>query len=204
MDRLTYLIKKAQEKYSDENLVIAVPGFLAKKFIGYCSMKEDLELLLHYVNELKSEISGVQKSAFTYALIALYGKCFTDATRNSYPKLEPTEIFKFGSEFSQTHDALMELRHQFIAHRGDSEAEIGVSYVLIPKAGGTALTQVRFSGVKKISFTKEELINIEEVIKILIDHLQAKIQKNGQKVNDSLLTLFSPEQLQFMMVNSAK
>jgi hypothetical protein len=202
-DRLMYLIKGAQEKYSNEHLVIAVPGFLSKKFIAYCAMKEDLQLLLEYVSALRTEITGVQKSAFTYALISLYGKCFTDASKNSYPKLEPSQVFKHGDRHSQTHDDLMSLRHQFIAHRGDSEGEIGISYVLIPKVG-TSQSQVRFSQVKQVSFAKDELDKIEMLLKFLIEHLIKKIQKHGQKVNDSLLALFSPEQMQYMMINNVK
>ena len=42
-ERLIQLIKQAQIKYSSAYLVIAVPGFISKKFVAYCSMKEDLE-----------------------------------------------------------------------------------------------------------------------------------------------------------------
>ena len=102
-DRLIHLIKKAQSEYADDYLVIAVPGFLAKKFIGYCSMKEDLELLLLYIEILRTEDNRIKKSALTYALVALYGKCFTDASRNSYPKLEPKE-FQHSINHLETHD----------------------------------------------------------------------------------------------------
>lgn len=203
-DRLIHLVKKAQEQYSDEHLVLAVPGFISKKFIAYCAMKEDLELLLQYVEELRNNPTGVIRSALSYSIISLYGKCFTDASKNSFPKLEPSELLKEGEENFETHKYVMDLRHQFIAHRGDTENEIGIAYMLVPKKDSLDKIQVRFSQIKMVGFSKEELSKIEGLIKYLIEKLLEKIQKSGQKVNDGMLKLFTPEQLALMLVNGVK
>ncbi len=91
---LIHLIKKAQIEFSEKNYVVAIPGFMSKKFIAYCSMRDDLNLVIDYIQTLR-EIpdNKIFKSALTYSLIALYGKCFTDASKNSYPKLEPNPLF---------------------------------------------------------------------------------------------------------------
>lgn len=203
-DRLIHLIKQAQEHYSKDYLVLAVPGSISKKFIAYCAMKEDLELILQYIVELRKEPPGIIKSALSYSLISLYGKCFTDASKNSLPKLEPSELFKEGEENYETHNDLMALRHQFIAHRGDTENEIGISYMLVPKGGALEQTEMRFSQLKMVGFSKEDLDRFERLIKDLIHRLLEKIEKSGQKVHDGMLTLFSPEQLGLMLMNSAK
>lgn len=91
--RLIHLIKKAQEEYAEDNHVLAIPGFMSKKFIAYCSMHEDLSLLLKYIDEFTKEHNQIVKSSLTYAVLALYGKCFTDASKKSYPKLEPKSLF---------------------------------------------------------------------------------------------------------------
>lgn len=203
-ERLIHLIKQAQEKYSDEYLVLTVPGFISKKFIAYCSMKEDLELILQYINELRQNPSGIIKSSLSYSLISLYGKCFTDASKNSYPKLEPSDLFKDRDDDNETHKYLIDLRHQFIAHRGDTENEIGISYMLIPKTGSMDKTEMRFSQLKMTAFSERDLVRIEFLVKYIIEKLFEKIQKNGQKVHDGMLNLFTPEQLSLMLMNGAK
>ncbi|GAB4002172.1 hypothetical protein GCM10028807_60230 [Spirosoma daeguense] len=203
-DRLIRLVKQAQEQYSDEYLVIAVPGFISKKFIAYCAMKQDLELIIQYINELRANHTGIIKSALSYSLISLYGKCFTDASKNSFPKLEPSNLFSEGEDNYETHKYLMNLRHQFIAHRGDRENEIGISYMLIPKEGSLDNSQVRFSQIKMAGFSVEELDRIEGLLSYLIEKLWEKIQKSSQKVYDGVLSLFNPEQLSLMLMNAAK
>jgi hypothetical protein len=203
-ERLIHLIKQAQEKYSDEYLVLTVPGFISKKFIAYCSMKEDQELILQYINELRQNPSGIIKSSLSYSLISLYGKCFTDASKNSYPKLEPSDLFKDGDDNNETHKYLINLRHQFIAHRGDTENEIGISYMLVPKTHNTDKTQMRFSQLKMTSFSEKELTRIESLVKYIIEKLFEKMQKSGQKAHDSMMDLFTPEQLSLMLMNGAK
>jgi hypothetical protein len=203
-ERLIHLIKHAQEKYSDEYLVLTVPGFIPKKFIAYCSMKEDLELILQYINELRQNPSGIIKSSLSYSLISLYGKCFADASKNSYPKLEPSNFFKEGDDYKETHKYLIDLRHQFIAHRGDTENEIGIAYMLVSKKESSNKTQVRFSQLKMTSFSEKDLVRIESLVKYIIEKLLEKIQKSGQKVHDGMLDLFTPEQLSLLIMNGAK
>ncbi|MEO6136105.1 MAG: hypothetical protein ABIP35_13195 [Ginsengibacter sp.] len=203
-ERLIHLIKQAQEKYSDEFLVLTVPGFISKKFIAYCAMKEDQELILQYISELRQNPSEIIKSSLSYSLISLYGKCFADASKNSYPKLEPSNLFKEGDDNNETHNYLIDIRHQFIAHRGDTENEIGISYMLVPKTENSDKTQMRFSQLKMIAFSEKDLVRIESLVEYIIEKLLEKIQKNGQKIHDGMLNLFTPEQLSLMLMNGGK
>ena len=203
-DRLIHLIKQAQEQYSNEYLVIAIPGFISKKFIAYCAMKEDFELILEYIGILRQKPIGAIKSSLTYSLISLYGKCFTDASKNNFPKLESSDLFQEGDGNIETHNSMMELRHQFIAHRGDTESEVGISYMLVPKNDKIENSQIRFGQLKQVAFSEEEINKIESLIKFLIAKVLDKIQKSGQKVYDGMLKIFTPEQLTLMLMNNAK
>ena len=88
-ERYIQLIKNVQTEYSDKYFSFAIPGFMSKKFIAYCAMKRDLELVLEYIELLKAnQQNPTIKSSLTFSTIALYGKCFTDASKNKYPKLE--------------------------------------------------------------------------------------------------------------------
>ncbi len=210
MDRTTeryiQLIKNAQAEYSEEYFAVAIPGFMSKKFIAYCAMKRDLELVIEYITFLKTNPQNATvKSSLTFSTIALYGKCFTDASKNNYPKLEPKSLFKDQDGFLETHEFLMDLRHQFIAHRGKTESEIGIAFMLIPKAkGNDEKSQIRFNQLKQYSFNTEKLTEFENLIKFIIAELDGKIQKSGQKLHDGLLNNFTPEQLTLMIMNNAK
>lgn len=202
--RLIELIKTTQEEYADNYFISAIPGFLSKKFIAYCSMKEDLERGLEYIKILKTNPDPIIKSSLTYSLIALYGKCYTDATKNKSPKLEAKNFIEKDSELMKTHEFLMNLRHQFIAHRGDTESEVGIAYLLIPKNNKSEQSQVRFRQLKQHSFSNEDLEKFEKLINHNIEYLKTSIQKHGQKIYDTMFELFTPEQIVAMMVNNAK
>lgn len=202
-ERLIGLIKNAQQEFSQDYLVLAMPGFLTKKFIAYCAMNEDMELILKYIILLKEKPDNVLESALTYSIISLYGKCFTDASKNKFPKLE-ANIFEGYMSLIQTHEYLMDLRHQFIAHRGETESEIGIAYMIIPKEIGNTDTQVRFSQVKQKSFSADDLNRFEIQANFIKELLLTKIQKAGQKLHDGYLNLFEPQQIVNMLVNNAK
>lgn len=202
--RLIHLIKSAQEEYAEDNYLVAIPGFMSKKFIAFCSMREDLNLVLEYVGILKTSSLDIRiKSSLTYSIIALYGKCFTDASKNSCPKIEPDFEFNGKPDLRETHDFLMELRHQFIAHRGKNEGETGISFMVIPKIKEEN-SQLRFKQLKLYAFDSKKLVEIENIAKYLIEQLENKIIKNGKKVHEKFFKLFDVEQIQFMIMNYAK
>lgn len=82
----------------------------------------------------------------------------------------------------------MDLRHQFIAHRGETDSEIGISFMVVPKENVDG-SQVRFKQLKQASFNGEKLLEIKVLIEYLIDELKKKIQKSGQKVYDGFSIL---------------
>ena len=201
--RLIRLIKQAQDEYSEKYLLLAIPGFMSKKFVAYCSMKEDMELILEYIKILNEKPSHVIESALSYSLIALYGKCFTDASKNSYPKLEKN-IFEGNEQLLEVHNDLMELRHQFIAHRGDTESEIGIAFMIIPKEGDADKSQIRFSQLKRKTFLKEDLEKYETQMNFIHKCLMGKLEKTAQKLHESFLDNFPPEEILKMLMNNAK
>ena len=203
-EKLLYLINQAKEEYSEDYIVIPVPKFISNKFVAYCSMRVDLELILKYIMTLRDGPEREIKSAMAFSIISLYGKCFSDASKNSYPKLESSNLFQEGEDNYKTHKYLIELRHQFIAHRGETDSEIGISYIIIPKSGDLDKTQVRFSHLKLTSLSKTDLTKIEILVKYLIEELKVKIQKTGQKIHSGMLKLFTHEQLNKMLINNMK
>ena len=141
----------------------------------------------------------------TYSLISLYGKCFTDGSQHSNSKLEPSHLFKEDdTENQEVHTYLMNLRHQFIAHRGETDSEIGIAFMIIPKEGSIDDNQIRFTQLKQNSFSPERLDLIEKTINHIIESLKESIEKNGQKLYENFLKIFTPEQIKLMLLNNAK
>lgn len=201
--RLLELIKTAERNYSKDYLATIIPLIFSRKFIGYCGMREDLNLCKEYIHLLKKKPNVTTSTALTTSLIALYGRCFTDATNHKFPKLE-LSIFEKNEEYLKVHEYLMELRHTFIAHRGESESEIGIALMLIPKNGSVDETIMKFNQVKRSNFSIEQVKQIDELISFLLMHIERKMQKSADKMQDSLFKNFTMEQLSMMVINGAK
>lgn len=192
------LLYQAKIQYEESYLILSMPGFITKKFRCYCSMREDLLLSSKYLDRIINEQDKIMLSALNYSLIALYGKCFTDATQNKSPKLERSIIV--GNELLSTHDYLMELRHKFIAHRGDTVNEVGIAVMLFEKNG--TRTQIQYKQVKRMSLSTERLKEARNLIDFLIKYVEQKIQETAQKAHDGYLDMFTPEQLSLLSINN--
>ncbi len=198
--RLMQLLKGAQARYSDEYFATAIPKIFSKQFITFCAMHSDLELCLNYLNRLKTKPDEIESSAYVYAFISLYGKCFTDASKAKLPKLDAA-IFGEEVVLLKTHESLMELRHHFISHRSETESEMGIALLLLPKEGDTEPI-IKFNQVKRMGFSDEMISDYEGTIKFLLEKLKIKMQKHGDKALDSILSHFTPEQLSIMVLNN--
>ncbi|UWX56359.1 hypothetical protein NYZ99_09225 [Maribacter litopenaei] len=198
------LIAKAIQEYGEENHVVAVPGFMSKQFSTYCSIREDLRLMLEYIKILKTNPANHYiKSSLTYALIALYGKCFTDSTKTKRPKLEPNQVFSKKKKNRKIHEYLISLRHDFIAHRGNTLGEIGIAFLAIPK-GDNGQSQIRYRQSKIISFNDKKLEKTESLVKFLIKEVESKIQKCGQRAYNGFFNTFSEKEMAVMIMNNLK
>ena len=201
-ERIHELLNRAIAEYEGENYLVPMPGYLAKQFVAYCSMREDILLTLKYIGLLRKNPIEPVKSSLTYAMISLYGKCYTEAS-HKYPNLDPKSVFKNRADLRIVHDDLMKQRHQFIAHRGDTDSEVAISFMAIPKVGDGE-SQLRFSQLKLRAFSTVVLNQIEELIKFILAELEAKIQISGQKAYDKFFASFTPEEILLLVMNGAK
>ncbi len=201
-ERLIKIIEEVKAESAENNFAFIVPHFMAKSFTSYCSMREDLILIKEYIACLEREDNRVINSALTYSTISLYGKCFTDATKSKAPKLEPSHLFKEKAELKETHDYLMNLRHHFIAHRGDTESEVEGAFLLIPKEEKDP--QMRFLGLKRMTFSQEKKKKIIVLIDFLLDEVMKKIERAGQKMYSAYLKNFTPEEMGIMRIDNVE
>ena len=204
-ERLLHLIKETQKEYGNDYFIFAIPGFLGRNFIAYCAMNQDLEILLKYIDELLyGNHSAILKSSLTYAIISLYGKCFTDASKHKSAKLEAKDLFKQQEKLIETHERLMKMRHHFIAHRGDTENEVSIAYMLVAMNGNKEQDQIKFRRLKQFGMSKEELLEIQSLVKYILEQLKPKIKKSGEKTHKALYENYTPEKITSMLMNNAK
>jgi len=193
------LIRLARDKYGDNNMLFVVPKYAAKSFHSYCSMKEDLQLMKKYLDLLESNgLTDEIKSSLMYSTIALYGKCFTDASKAKAPKLEAKKL-SLSTQETLTHEYLMELRHRFIAHRGETDSEIESAFFLINNVGTN--TELRFMRIKQVSFTEKQISDIKDHFEKLDGELDLLIEKTAKKVQTHLLS-FDPELMKNLNINN--
>ena len=193
------LLKNAKAQYAQNYLILAVPNFFTRKFRGYCAIREDLLLASAYIDRILAQDDSVLRSALNYSFIALYGKCFTDASQYKAPKLESVNIGD--PNHLATHNYLIELRHKFIAHRGDTANQVDIAVMLFPKEGNER-TQMRYKQVRRLSLSEENLQASQSLIAFLIVYVEQKITSTGQRAHDGFLQMFTPEQLAIMTINN--
>lgn len=189
------LLRRVKNKFGNDNTLLLIPHNIrknaARHFISYCSMHEDLVQIKKYLETLQHPVDVTIKSALTYSIISLYGKCFTDATSTNSPKLEANKLFKSKPRLQATHEFLINLRHNFIAHRGDTAAEREVVYLLIPN-NKEKETQIKYGRIKQVSFNNEQKTQILELVNFIIIELQRKIEKKRSTVVKWLYNEFFP------------
>ena len=128
------LIEKIKKQYGENYILGLLPDKVARKFIGYCSMNHDLEMVENYIAEIEKGIeSETIYSSLTYSSIILYSKCFTDSSKANFPKLEANNVYRDNDNLLEFHEYLMQLRHKFLAHRNITSAEVGVAFFAFPK-----------------------------------------------------------------------
>lgn len=184
--KILEILEISKNQFSEHYISIAIPEFLAKKVLTYSCMRNDMLLIKQYIIYMRLTIDEVYLSALCYSLIIIYGKCFTDASTHKYPKLE-TDIFENRNDLLKTHNFLMNLRHNFIAHRGDTPEEVGMLFLLIPK-NDKLKVKTSFKRIKRYSL-KEYLDDIKILIDFIIQILDIKIEKQTSKVLESLTKL---------------
>lgn len=176
-----------------ETLKILVPQSMSKKISTYMLIREDLMFVKETANKLKEVSDNTIKENLWYSLIAIYGRCFTDASKSKKTKLESKDLFDSGSHMLEksTHEKLIDIRHTFLAHRGDNENEIPVVYLEMPKNEKINDDNLIFQIVstRYTSESKEFLNNVINLCEFLLAKLNIKFTKRADKLLSVILEL---------------
>jgi hypothetical protein len=187
------IVELIQNEKDGNYVDFALPGYAAKKIIGYQSMRQDLLLCRESLLKLLSqEFDETISSCLYYTFIALYGKCFTKPSYSKYPKLEE-DIFEkddYGHLYD-THKQIMEFRHNFIAHRGSTQNEFALAYLRLDVRNLGRHVYVK--QLKRNRPTKENLPQYLELLDYLTSIVEKKFYEAGVKVWTHILKSYPPE-----------
>ena len=183
VDHILQMISKANEDFSNENFTFFIPEKYSKKFLSWCAIHFDLKFCSEYLEELKNQHSNKFNISFLHTFLILYGRCFMDATSSKSSKLEK-EIFNDVLIALETHSEIMELRHNFVAHRGESESEVGTAFWILGK--NSQHSEIKLKQIKRSSLPIEKIEKYQIHLHFLIKMVKARLDKHS----DKLLTFF--------------
>lgn len=174
------LIDDLKNQNDGDTFDFKIPEHLEKKNIAYSSILLDLQTCEQALKQLKKKNKDIIQTSLFTTIIILYGKCFTDSSSSKFPKLELKMFEGQESRFKILHTELMNMRHNYVAHRGMSEHEFGKAYFQInPK---TMKWGIKVGLQRRHSFELEEIPEYLKLIEFLLIKVQEKYDKVGQKV----------------------
>ncbi len=162
---------------------VEVSGQIARRFVGYETIKKDLEICHKIFVEIVNteDRNPYIQNALWESFITKYGRCFVSSDGRGI-KLERKNIFKGENAYlAEAHDSLIHKRHNFSAHAGNSEDDIvSGRLALLPPQKGREL--VAFYIARDFALrsnedqTKKYLILLDHVVKY-VDNLLTPIYK---------------------------
>lgn len=188
------IIEKIKLENDGNHIDFVIPGYAAKRLVAYQSMREDILLCKESLSRIMGGFDEVVTLSLYHTFIILYGKCFVKPTHIKSPKLETKDCFtENDAELFQVHKEIIELRHNYTAHRGSTENEIGFAFL---KLNIEDLTRhVRVKQIKRRMPKTEDLPKYLKLFDHLIGIVESKFQREANKVWDQMLEQFKPEEL---------
>ncbi|WP_419213489.1 hypothetical protein ACNR9Q_04865 [Maribacter sp. X9] len=168
-----------------QTLTFKIPNHLERKNVAYYSIILDLETCKKALLRLKKRNREIVRTSLFTTVIILYGKCFTDSSSSKSPKLE-LDCFENSDNLKTIHQNLMSMRHNFIAHRGETEHEYGKAYFQIfPK---TMKWGIKVGLQRRFSFERKEIPDYIELVDYLLKIAVEKYEKVGSKIMEHIIT----------------
>ncbi|WP_316812900.1 hypothetical protein [Pedobacter heparinus] len=203
------IYKTVKDKYPN-NLLYVMPDRFTKKLKSFMLIREDL----FFISQIAEELISLRESpgsnymtefALWQSIIITYGKCFTE-NMAGMSKLEKSVFEPHDKKYQEIHDHLMDLRHSYIAHRGDTANEQAMVFIKVSKTGYMldGDTENIIIARKLASPRVRDLKSLIALLNLLIKEVEVKIQKNGDKAHNAFLKNISPEQAKAYLVNDMK
>jgi len=191
---LERLIERVKTENNGMYQAFLIPEDISKIITTYTAMKADLEYVGNVAQELIDyEHSDLITISVWTSLLITYGKCFVDATNTRSPKLESKDCFTDReSMLEKTHKELMNLRHNFVAHRGITAYEASLCFLTI----GTEKFGIGVKTVKRVLPERATLIDIILLVEHLGQIVDLKYKVASAKLLQGIQNNYNAEQMQ--------
>ncbi len=201
MDDYEIVYNKIRDEIRKENKFtnLEVPNLFTKKLGSYMLIRDDLIFIkentqqLIRLNQNKKESENNIRISLWYAIIAIYGKCFTQ-NKAGMSVLNKNECVP-DNGLNEIHEHLLALRHSYVAHRDDTEHEKFIVYLQIPNDHLPSRNNYKIKSYRSICADNETLHQYVELFDVLIKYSEEKIQINADKVNKTFCSTFSAEEV---------
>ncbi len=159
----------------------------AKLHNAYDSIKRSLDYCLRnidYINSHRRKTSepfvNENISAHSTSMITHYGRCFASGRA----KLEKHNVPK---EYLKTHDNLMSLRNEYIAHSGGN-GEVSMNLIaLYPNSKNKKIMYISAPMMVRINFINEPfLLEIKKIVLHLYSFVESKLKIHYEKICDEI------------------
>lgn len=168
-------------------LRVVLDSYTSKQLAGCVLIEKDLRNVLAWLdaideiipyqdrkkgNRISSDrkIYSLVKGLFV-ACVSFYGKCFTEC-KGRKVKIEKKDI---DVDFHSTHDTIMGLRHNYVAHGGVSEGEFCIVSLVLPPLKYTNVYPKIYTELGQVDLV--DFDDNSENFRLLVEHLQVKMQE---------------------------
>jgi hypothetical protein len=172
----------------EEAHAIELDSQVAKSYVGFCEIHDDLEHVKNILSildkNIEHEYSSKINQSFYHEIIMTYSKCFRSAEKRRRIKLDKNWIVGIRSDLRKHHDYLISVTDSHIAHAGDSNHFKSKVYLIWPKKITNPLQySLRYVQGKVNSRNDIEFISLTND---LIDFLLLKTGEKRKQIEEKL------------------
>lgn len=199
-----------RHEYKTEVFVL-LESKLAEKYLGFVSIRKDLDFTkrsLKYLLEIEEtdgrpikETSGklhirehddflhCLRQSIYFASVITYGKCFASA-EGRRTRLEKKDILIDADEnLLRTHELIIDIRNQYVAHGGSSDNEIMMAKLLFPYEGNVVKQpKIAYSGASAMSERKDDIESFSKLTTLVYGAVDKKIRIISQKLMEECIS----------------
>jgi hypothetical protein len=94
----------------------------------------------------------------------------------------------------------MDLRHNFVAHRGETDNEHAIVFMKVPKGDLTGKTEYRIKSSRAINASNERLRECLKLFAHIQQIVEEKLQKQTKKVHKRFLHEFDDKEMENFLI----
>ena len=161
-----------------------------KRFSKYYSQKYNHETFLKGSNpdRIFEDFDLIPMESIFVTIIMMYAKCFDESSNRRKIKLSKSFFAGANEEIKQQHEHLMEIRHKFLAHAGNTELE---NYELLIGIHEDDGIEIKFSPENYKTLTGE-VVEEKELIPLIdeiLKRVEDKIVKLSENIDEEIKSL---------------